>query len=40
MLVTPFGIVIDSKEEHPLNVLFRIFVTPLGIVKDLRTWHD
>ena len=36
ILVTPSGIVIEAREEQPLNVACPILVTLLGIVIDDR----
>ncbi len=39
MFVTPLGIVIDVREEHPENAKSKMFVTESGIVIDVREEH-
>ena len=36
MLVTELGIVIEAREEQPLNALLPILVTELGIIIEVR----
>ena len=36
MLVTELGMVMEVREEHPLNALIPMLVTELGRVREVR----
>jgi len=39
MLVTDEGMVIEVRDEHPINVFSRMLVTDEGIVIEVRDEH-